>query len=93
MPWNSLVPDFVTMLTTAPPVCPYSAAKKFVCILNSCTASTDGVHFRSVMPEFCSTVVTVTPSTRTSEVELRVPLATKFVFVSPDGPPSRPRPA
>ena len=75
------------MLTTAPPVWPYSAEKKFVCILNSCTASTEGENFRSVMPEFCSTVMTVTPSTRTSEVELREPLATKFVLLSPRRPP------
>jgi hypothetical protein len=82
-----LVPERVTMFTTAPPVCPYSAEKKFVCILNSCTTSTDGWNFRSVIPEFCSTVVTVTPSTSTSDVEFRDPLATKFVFESPRRPP------
>src|SRR5439155_25442945 len=65
----------------APPDCAYSALKKFVCILNSWTASTDGVHFRSVAPEFCSVVLTSAPSTRTSEVEFRVPLATKFVLL------------
>lgn len=74
------------MLMTAPPVWPYSAGKKFVCILNSCTASTEGLYFRSVMPEFCSTVVTVTPSTMTSDVELRAPLALKLVLVSPRRP-------
>ena len=75
------------MFTTAPPVWPNSAEKKFVCTLNSCTASTAGEYFRSVTPEFCSTVTTVTPSSRTSEVELREPLATKFVLESPDRPP------
>src|SRR6266542_3024776 len=60
------------MLTIAPPDCAYSAAKKFVCILNSCTASTEGVHFRSVAPVFCSVVLTMPPSTRTSDVELSV---------------------
>ena len=90
MPWKSLVPERVTMLTTAPPVCPYSAEKKFVCILNSCTTSTEGVNFRSVMPEFCSTVVTVTPSSRTSEVEFREPFATKLVLLSELRAPARP---
>ncbi len=47
----------------------------------------EGENFRSVMPEFCSTVTTVTPSTRTSEVELREPFATKLVFESPRRPP------
>src|SRR5216684_5627391 len=69
------------MLMMAPPDCAYSAPKKFVCILNSCTASTDGVHFRSVAPVFCSVVLTIAPSTSTSEVELRVPFATKFVLL------------
>src|SRR5437867_10836407 len=68
------------MLMMAPPDCAYSAPKKFVCVLNSCTASTDGVHFRSVAPVFCSVVLTIAPSTSTSEVELRVPFATKFVL-------------
>jgi len=39
------------------------------------------------MPEFCSTVTSVTPSRRTSEVEFRAPLATKFVLASPRRPP------
>src|SRR5438128_522818 len=65
----------------APPDCAYSAPKKFVCILNSCTASTDGLHFRSVGPLFCSVVLTSAPSTSTSEVEFRVPFATKFVLL------------
>ena len=69
------------MLMMAPPDCAYSALKKFVCILNSWTASTDGVHFRSVAPLFCSVVLTIAPSTSTSEVELRVPLATKLVLL------------
>ena len=69
------------MFTIAPPLCAYSAAKKFVCILNSCTESTDGVHFKSVAPEFCSVVFTIAPSTSTSDVELRVPFATKFVLL------------
>ena len=87
MPSKLLVPDLMIMFTTAPPVWPNSAEKKFVCTLNSCTASTAGEYFRSVTPEFCSTVTTVTPSSRTSEVELREPLATKLVLESPGRPP------
>jgi hypothetical protein len=76
------------MLMIAPPDWAYSAPKKFVCILNSSTASTDGVHFKSVTPLFCSVTLTRAPSTSTSEVELRVPLATKFVLVGLNAPPA-----
>ena len=34
------------MLMIAPPDCAYSAPKKFVCILNSWTASTDGLSLQ-----------------------------------------------
>ena len=42
VPWNSLVPAFVTMLTWLPAVCPYSAEKLWVWIRISCTASGGG---------------------------------------------------
>ena len=76
------------MFTTAPPVWPYSAREE-VRLHLELLHRVDGraENFRSVMPEFCSTVVTVTPSTRTSEVEFREPLATKFVLLSPRRPP------
>ena len=71
------------MLTTAPPVLPNSALKKFVCTLNSCTTSTEGWYSRFVMPLFCSTFVRLMPSSKTSDVELRTPFATKFVLDCP----------
>jgi len=38
-PWNSLAPDLVTALTTAPMALPYSALKFVFWTLNSWTAS------------------------------------------------------
>ena len=48
LPCVVLVPDFVTIFTTPPDARPYSAAKPFVMIWNSWTAS-------------CETVVRVPP--------------------------------
>ncbi len=41
-PWNSLLPDRVAILTTAPALWPCSALKVELSTLNSCTAPMDG---------------------------------------------------
>src|SRR5271169_6061754 len=42
LPWNSLVPDLVTTLTTAPELRPYSASNELVITRNSSMLSGDG---------------------------------------------------
>ena len=41
-PWNWAVPERVATFTTAPELCPYSALKVELSILNSCTVLMDG---------------------------------------------------
>ena len=86
MPSNLLVPDLVTMFTTAPPSGEFGGEEVRL-HLELLHRVHRGRVLRSVTPEFCSTVTTVTPSSRTSDVELREPLATKLVFESPGRPP------
>src|ERR1700682_3284012 len=72
-PWNVLLPDLVTRLTTPPLARPYSAVKLLVSTLNSCTESS-GI--------FCPTVAEKVftfsaPSRRMSVEAERIPLIAK----------------
>src|SRR5580698_9914026 len=53
-PWISLVPDLVTMLTTAPAPIPYWAETLSVCTLNSCTASGFANKLEQISMDFIS---------------------------------------
>ena len=42
LPWNTLVPDFVTAFTEAPAFTPFCAVRPLVATWNSCSASGNG---------------------------------------------------
>src|SRR5258708_297638 len=72
-PWNALVPDLVTTLTTPPLARPYSAPKLFVSTVNSCTESS-GI----VCPTEAVNVSTFSlPSSRMEVEAERIPLIAK----------------
>ena len=69
LPWKRSVPDLVTMLTTVPPLLPYSAEKLLFWTVNSCRPSTEGIYRPEVEPPSPpSGVVTSEPSSRNSAV-------------------------
>ncbi len=59
-PWNSLPPDLVAMLTTAPELWPFSALKVELSTLNSCTAPIEGWNVIELLVRLLSVIPLIT---------------------------------
>src|SRR5262245_61292602 len=68
-PWNSLVPERVAMLTTAPELCPYSALNVELSTLNSLTLLIEGWK----LIELNHWLLSVMPLTRKLTLSSRLP--------------------
>ena len=70
VPWIWLAPDFITKLKTPPIARPYSALIPLVSVLNSCTASGEGLSCERSPERY---PVAVAPSMRTADPNDEVP--------------------
>src|SRR5690606_34637144 len=77
-PWSWLVPDLVAMVSTPPPLRPYSAEYEFVWMRNSSTPSMVGRALLAFMLLVFEFIVTGTPSIMMALLESRPPFTVKM---------------